>query len=85
MRVLLSGLLSPSNSFFYFIKNREAREAKRGGTAPGEQRVKQNATGNNANPSSTAYDLIKMYGVNPRIQKINIASPNVKNGQNSTI
>jgi hypothetical protein len=55
---------------------REAREAKRGGTAPGESRVKQGS----ASGSSVPFELNKIYAVNPRIQKINIASPNIKNG-----
>jgi hypothetical protein len=35
---------------------RDAREAKRGGTAPGESRKNKN----------TNYDLSKIYAVNPR-------------------
>jgi hypothetical protein len=52
---------------------REAREAKRGGTAPGESRVHKAGGG-----SSAPFELNKIYAVNPRIQKINIASPNIK-------
>ena len=66
-------LLSTIYSFLTLL--REAREAKRGGTAPGEQRVHKQGN----------YDLNKVYAVNPRIQKINIASPNIKNISNSTL
>lgn len=59
-----------TNNFDLFF--REAREAKRGGTAPGESRISKHGGGVN-------FELNKIYAVNPRIQKINIASPNIKN------
>jgi hypothetical protein len=62
-------IVSDFNSYFY----REAREAKRGGTAPGESRVHKAGAG-----SGIPFELNKIYAVNPRIQKINIASPNIK-------
>jgi hypothetical protein len=90
MKLLLSsGLHIHSKRLTLLIVNeRDAREAKRGGTAPGEQRVSKQAQG----PSQVAgaalekYDLSKIYAANPpRIQKINIASPNLKNMSNSTL
>ncbi len=60
-------------SEFWLTPNREAREAKRGGTAPGESRVHKAAGG-----ASAPFELNKIYAANPRIQKINIASPNIK-------
>ena len=60
---------------FKLIFCREAREAKRGGTAPGESRINKQQN----------FELNKVYAVNPRIQKINIASPNIKNSSNNTI
>jgi hypothetical protein len=62
----------PSESIL-INRYREAREAKRGGTAPGESRVYKAGNG-----SGAPFDLNKIYAVNPRIQKINIASPNIK-------
>lgn len=72
----MAPLFSVTHSFInYFYIHREAREAKRGGTAPGESRIHK----------APNFELNKIYAVNPRIQKINIASPNIKNSQTSTI
>jgi hypothetical protein len=68
----MADLLSVSS---YTNPYREAREAKRGGTAPGESRSHK----------PPAFELNKIYAVNPRIQKINIASPNIKNGSSTAI
>jgi|LauGreDrversion4_2_1035121.scaffolds.fasta_scaffold456664_1 hypothetical protein len=62
-----------SVSDFCTDQTREAREAKRGGTAPGESRAHKAGNG-----SGAPFELNKIYAVNPRIQKINIASPNIK-------
>lgn len=51
------------------------REAKRGGTAPGESRAHKQQN----------FELNKVYAINPRIQKINIASPTIKNGSSTAI
>ena len=71
----MAALLSVTFSIFDSLLNREAREAKRGGTAPGESRIHKQAN----------FELNKIYAVNPRIQKINIASPSIKNASNATI
>ena len=68
---------------------RDAREAKRGGTAPGEQRVPKQAQTSQINGGGVGlekYDISKIYAGNPpKIQKINIASPNIKNISNPTL
>ena len=64
--LLIRNGLSLNSNYYKFDINRDTRELKRGGTAPGESRKNMN---NN-------YDLSTAYAANPKFQKINIASPN---------
>jgi hypothetical protein len=74
-RLIRNGQEHYYSNEYMLNSGRDGREAKRGGTAPGESRKAKQGP----------YDLAKVYAVNPRLQKMNFIQPNDSNLMGSNV